>query len=555
MAQGRPVDRVHLRRRPTRPAFGDTYDLSRHRRRLRQPGHLLGRPGHHQRRLHHRRLHRHLPPRRHLRHRRRPGRQRRLHRRPDPHQTFDVSKATQTITFTSHPARLARVRRHLHRDRHRRRLRQPGHLLGRPGHHQRRLHPRRLHGHLPPCRHLRHRADQAGNDDYTRRHDRHPVRHRRARPRSRSPSPPRARSPAFGDTYTVTATGGDSGNPVTFSSTRPPPTAPAPCRRLHRHLPPCRHLRHRRRPGRQRDYTRRRDPSASPSPWPRPTQSITFTSQAPASPAFGDTYAVTATSGLGRPCHLLCRPGHHPQRLHAGRRRLHRHLQPCRHLRHRRRPGRQRRLHGRRDGQPDRHRRQGGPADHLHLDPADQPEARRHLRRHRDRRRLRQPGHLHHPAPPGSARSPARRSPSATPAPASSPPTRPATPTMQRGAHPDAVRRRAEGRADHHLHLEATRLTGVRRHLRRDRHRRRLRQPGHLLGRPGHHQQRLHHRRLHRHLPPRRHLRHRRRPGRQRRLHRRGHRAPRASRSPRRRRRSPSPRTPPASPRSATPTP
>ena len=205
-------------------------------------------------------------------------------------------------------------------------------------------------------------ADQAGNDDYPPPRP-SPSRFDVAKANqsitftSKAPT-----SPAVGDTYAVTATGGDSGNPVTFG----PATTNGACT-VAGSTVTFRHARHRHGdPGRQRRLHAATDrPRSTFDVAKADQQSITFTSNAP-SPAFGDTYAVTAPGRLRQPGHLLRRPRHHQQRLH--RHRLHRHLPPRRHLRHRRRPGRQRRLPRRARPSPSPSpSRKATAVDHLHL--------------------------------------------------------------------------------------------------------------------------------------------------------------------------------------------
>ncbi len=107
-------------------------------------------------------------------------------------------------------------------------------------------------------------------------------------------------SPAFGDTYTVSATGGDSGNPVTFSVD--PATTGNACTIdgstvTVRHAGTCVIAADQ---AGTDDYaaaeTRTQSVTVS-----KVKQSITFTSKPPASPAFGDTYDATATSTSGLP--------------------------------------------------------------------------------------------------------------------------------------------------------------------------------------------------------------------------------------------------------------
>ena len=130
------------------------------------------------------------------------------------------------------------------------------------------------------------------------------------RPRA-SPSPrPRPPPAVVAGTYTPTASGGASGNPVTFSI-----DASATWKLHHlgcdRHLRRRRDLRHRRQPGRQRQLRGRNPgpavlrrssaPRASPSPRPRPARAVV-----------GGTYPVTATGGAsGNPVTFSIDPSAH----------------------------------------------------------------------------------------------------------------------------------------------------------------------------------------------------------------------------------------------------
>ena len=139
-------------------------------------------------------------------------------------------------------------------------------------------------------------ADQAGNDDYTdatTRTQSFDV-SRATQSITFTSTPPD--SPAFGDTYTVSATGGDSGNPVTF--TVDPATTNNACTIdgstvTVRHAGTCVIAADQ---AGNDDYTAAatRTQSVTVS---KVKQSITFTSKPPASPAFGDTYTVSATGG------------------------------------------------------------------------------------------------------------------------------------------------------------------------------------------------------------------------------------------------------------------
>ncbi len=325
-------------------------------------------------------------------------------------------------------------------------------------------------------------ADQAGNDDYTAAttHTQSFDVARATQTVTFTSTPPA--SPAFGDTYDVTATGGDSGNPVTFSvdpaTTHNACTLDGSTVTVH-HAGTCVIAADQAGNDDYRDAPTQTQSVAVP----RAGQSVTFTSKPPTSPAFGDTYTVAATSTSGLPVtfsvapatthnacsvtgstvtflhagtcviaadqagnddytaaprvtqsvtvakgkqtvtftskrprlararrhlhrhrdehlgaagHLLGRPHHHPQRLLGDR--VDRHVPPRRHLRHRRRPGRQRRLHRRTAGHPERDGRQGPAVDHVHLRPALPRRGRHDVRRgcHRWRLGQRRGVQLHH---------------------------------------------------------------------------------------------------------------------------------------------------------------
>ena len=103
-------------------------------------------------------------------------------------------------------------------------------------------------------------------------------------------------SPAVvGGTYTVTASGGASGNPVTFSID---PSANGSLQHLgcHRHLRRRRDLRHRRQPGRQRQL-RGRHPGPAVLRRSSVPRVISFTSTPPSSAVVGGTYTPTASGG------------------------------------------------------------------------------------------------------------------------------------------------------------------------------------------------------------------------------------------------------------------
>ena len=293
-------------------------------------------------------------------------------------------------------------------------------------------------------------ADQAGNDDYNAADAvTQTLRRGQGRP-ARSPSPRPPTSPWFGDTDTLAVTAqGDSGNPVTFSSTTTGRLHP---RRHHRHRPPRRHL--------------------------RPSQ---------ATQAGNDDYnaadAVTQTlhGGQGRPAgrlHLDLRPARGPRHRHARGDRPRRLRQPGHLL----------------STTPDActldgstvtvHHAgtctiaadQAGNDDYLAaptvtrtvtirkatqsitFTSAHRTCPRRHLRPRGHRRRLRQPGHLLVRPHPTSAASPGPPSPSATPAPASSPPTRPATTTTSPPPPVTQAVTVRQGHADDHVHLEGARV-------------------------------------------------------------------------------------------------
>ena len=191
--QGRPGDHVHLDRTwLARSSAAPTRD--RDGRRIGQPGHLLDRRdvdvGLHGQRRHRVRLVRR--PCGDLRRRRRPGGQRELlggargRSRRSPSR-----KAAQVITFTSSARRSAEGRRHLHRDRHRRRLGQPGHLLDRRrvdvGLHRQRVD--RLRDASRARRDLRRRREPGRQRELSRGTAGPADRSRSARPPRRSPSP------------------------------------------------------------------------------------------------------------------------------------------------------------------------------------------------------------------------------------------------------------------------------------------------------------------------------------------------------------------------------
>ena len=315
-------------------------------------------------------------------------------------------------------------------------------------HHARPVHRHRLHGHLRPRRHLRDRRRPGRQRRLRAPPPPPPSRSRSPRPLSRSRSPPRRPPhPAFGDTYVVTATGGDSGNPVTFSidpATTNDACTVAGSTVTFRHAGTCVD---RRRPGRQRRLRAPPPPRRSRSTVAKAAQSITFTSKAPADPAFGDTYVVSATGGdSGNPVTFSVDPATTNNACTvAGSTVTFRHAGTC--VIAADQAGNDDYLAAT-DRHPVRHGAQGDAVDHLHLEAARLAHARRHL--HRDRHRAgpasRSRSRSTRPPPTAPAPSPAPRSPSGTPAPASSPPTRPATTTTCAAAdrHPD--RHRAQGR-------------------------------------------------------------------------------------------------------------
>ncbi len=136
-------------------------------------------------------------------------------------------------------------------------------------------------------------ADQAGNDDYLAAPT---VRQtivvaKVAQTITFTSTPPAA--PRLGSTYVVSATGGGSGNPVTFGSTSPAVCTVAGSTVTFRHAGTCVIT---------ADQAGNDDYAAAPTRTqsvvvPKVAQTITFTSKPPAGPAFGDTYAVSATGG------------------------------------------------------------------------------------------------------------------------------------------------------------------------------------------------------------------------------------------------------------------
>ena len=138
-------------------------------------------------------------------------------------------------------------------------------------------------------------ADQAGDDDYlaaptvTRT-----VTIRKATQAIGFTLPT---APALGSSHDLVATGGGSGNAVTFTSTTPDKCSVTGSTVTFDHAGTCVIA---------ADQAGNGDYEAAPTVTrsvgvAKATQSITFTSKAPASATLGDTYAVTAASGSGAP--------------------------------------------------------------------------------------------------------------------------------------------------------------------------------------------------------------------------------------------------------------
>ena len=260
-------------------------------------------------------------------------------------QSFAVI-GTQSITFTSTPPEPgARGRRHLHGDGERRGQWQPGDLL------DRRLVERQLqhlgcHRHLRRRRDLRHRRQPGRQRQLRSRHPGPAVLRRPRAPRaSPSPRPRRARR-SWEGTYTVTASGGASGNPVTFSIDA---SANGSCSISGATVTfvavgTC--VIDANQAG-NANYEAATQVQQSFDPEPG-TQTITFTSTPPSPAVVGGTYTVTASGGAsGNPVTFSIDPSANGICTHLG---CHRHLRRRRDLRHRRQPGRQRQLRSRHPG-------------------------------------------------------------------------------------------------------------------------------------------------------------------------------------------------------------
>ena len=410
------------------------------------------------------------------------------------------------------PAQPRGHRRHLHPDGERRAKWQPGHLL------DRRLGAREAAAsRVPPSP-----SSPSGPASSTPTRPATPT--TEPPPRSSSPSPSSVRqsitftstppSPAvIGGTYTPTANGGASGNPVTFSIDA---SAKGSCSISGATVTfvavgTCVIDANQAGNANYEAATQVQQSFAVLG-----TQSITFTSTPPSPAVIGGTYIPTANGGAsGNPVTFSIDPSAQWKLQHLG---CHRHLRRRRDLRHRRQPGRQRQLRGRHPGPAVLRSGHRYPEHHLHLDPAQPRGRRRHLHPHGERRGEWQPGHLldrpvgqwelqhlgchrhlrrrrdlRHRRQPGRQR-------------------------QLRGRHPGpAVLRSGPWNPDHYLHVDPAQPRGHRRHLHRHGEWRGEWQPGHLLDRPlG--QWELQHLGCDRHLRRRRDLRHRRQPGRQRQL-------------------------------------
>ena len=345
----------------------------------------------------------------------------------------------------------------------------------------RRLLDHRRGGQLHRRRQLRHRRQPGRQRQLQRRSPGPADRHGRPRPTRPSPSPRPPRPPPSGaPTYTLAATGGASGNPVTYPSTPPPPAAARSPPGWSTSPPPA---------AASSTPTRPATPTTTPLPRSsRPStvgkgaQTVTFTSTAPAATVGGATYTptATATSGLavtitidasstagcsiaGGVVSFTAAGSCVIDANQAGNTNYNAAAQVQQTV----------------DG------RQGRPDDHLHLDePGLRHGRRRHL--HADGHRHLGPDRDHHHRRLVDAVCTARPpgwSPSPPPAPASSTPTRPATPTTTPPPRSSSVAVWAD-RPDHHLHLDRPGRHRGRGHLHPDGHRH--------LGAGRH----LHHRRL-----------------------------------------------------------
>ena len=136
-------------------------------------------------------------------------------------------------------------------------------------------------------------ADQAGNDDYLDAPSVNQTVAVAKAPQAITFTSTPPQSPRLGSTYTATATGGASGNPVTFASRSPGVCTVAGSTVTFRHAGTCVIT---------ADQAGNDDYDAAPTRSQsvvvaKVAQSITFTSKPPASPTFGDTYVVSATGG------------------------------------------------------------------------------------------------------------------------------------------------------------------------------------------------------------------------------------------------------------------
>ena len=222
-------------------------------------------------------------------------------------------------------------------------------------------------------------ADQAGNDDYAAATT--ATQSVGVAKATQSISFTLPASSALGSSHDLVATGGDSGNPVTFTSTTPDLCTVTGTTVTFDHAGTC---------AIAADQAGNDDYEAATTATQsvevaKATQSITFTSKAPASPRFGDTYVVTATGGdSGNPVTFSIDPATtNAACTVAGSTVTFRHAGTCV---DRRRPGRERRLRGRHHRHAVGRGRQGRTVDHLHLEGPRRARVRWHLRRDRDRR-------------------------------------------------------------------------------------------------------------------------------------------------------------------------